>query len=153
MSKPMNFNDLKGDNITEIIKYLHPHTEENERLKKELIKYMDFEQKVKQMIESEYHFSLPHRVICGDGEVRRVFTRKKIADEETHKNLFDICNFTQYESLVAKKLHLKKKIKGREELVKMKIDEKERILSRYNKAIEDNKKKVRKMKSELDKLF
>jgi len=153
MSKPTNFNDLKGDNITEIISYLHPHTEENERLKKELIKYMDFEQKVKQMIESEYNFTVRND-LWGDRDfVKRNFTRKTIADEETHKNLFDIYNFTQYESLIANKLRLKKRIKGREELVKMKIDEKERMLSQYNKAIEDNKNKLRDMKSELDKLF
>ena len=72
-TKPVNFNDLKGDNLTEIVSYLHPHTEENKRLKGELKKYMEFEKCVKQFIDREYEredlTDIPHK---------RKFPRKKI---------------------------------------------------------------------------
>jgi hypothetical protein len=50
----INFNDLKGDNITEIIKYLNPNTEENKKLKKELTIYRELFKNVKDLMEKEY---------------------------------------------------------------------------------------------------
>ena len=57
MTKPTNFNDLKGDNITEIVKYLHPHTEENKRLREELKVYDEMYKTIKNLIGLEFE---PH---------------------------------------------------------------------------------------------
>jgi len=146
-SKSVNFNDLKGDNLTEIISYLHPHTEENKRLKEELKKYMEFEKWVIQFIEREYEredlTDIPHK---------RKFPRKKIESEETHKNLLDIHQFTNHKSYAAKKRFLERKIKGRKRAIAMKIDEKQRILNQYNQTIKDYEDTLRKYKGEFDKL-
>ena len=58
MTKPTNFNDLKGDNITEIVKYLHPHTEENKRLKEELKVYDEMFKTIKTLIGLEFGFQV-----------------------------------------------------------------------------------------------
>ena len=147
-TKPVNFNDLKGDNLTEIVSYLHPHTEENKRLKEELKKYMEFEKWVKQFIEREYEredlTDIPHK---------RKFPRKKIESENTHKNLLDIHHFTRRQSYAAKKRILESKIKCREDMIKFKTDEQERYLNVMRNAIERHKNELSDLKSELEKLF
>ena len=146
-SKSVNFNDLKGDNLTEIISYLHPHTEENKRLKEELIKYMDFEQKVKQIIDTEYE----HNSV--DLLSKRRFTRKTIANEETHKNILDIWKFTHYDSPAAKKHYLQRKIARYERRIQNRKDEEERYLKNSRQVTIEDEEKIRELKSEFDKIF
>ena len=52
------FNDLKEDNITEIVKYLHPHEKENKRLKKELKIYEELFEKMDAFMKAEYDLDI-----------------------------------------------------------------------------------------------
>ena len=112
-TKPVNFNNLKGDNLTEIVSYLHPHTEENKRLKEELKKYMNFEKQVKSFLEQEY-------VFC-DTKEREYYKRKhtkKTLTQQTDDDLHKLMGFMENESYTANMWRAKWKIKQQEKELK-----------------------------------
>lgn len=87
-----DFNNLTGDNLTEIIKYLNPHDEENKFLRGQIKEYEKMKALMKKVLEKEYTFSgsaisrhFPH----GHGTFKRRFAKKTIAPL-THEDISNI---------------------------------------------------------------